>query len=169
MSWNREIQNWMKNGDSKWPKLTKPIGINWIQKVARTIVWGYLSIACSNDQKEREQLVSLDAFFHTQTTLPSRLGQGTILKRITGGKYLVCITPACDCDRPEERINYLYSFLFADRISSNSHINAEEGAVVAVRAADNSSFLLKVSLKPSLSFRIREAALSEDLNLFNPV
>ena len=164
----QEIQDWMVNGDSKWPALTKPKGITWKPEVVRAIAWGYLSVACMNDQEQQTQLVNLDAFFHTQSTLPSRLSQGTVLQRKAGGKYLVCITPTCDCERPEARIDYLYSFLLADRISPDSPINAEEGAVVAVRTVSNGSFLLRVILKPSLSFQIKEAALGDDLNLVNP-
>jgi hypothetical protein len=163
----QEIHDWMGNGASKWPALTKPKGISWKSEVARIIAWGYLSIACRNDQEYREQLVTLDAFFHTQSTMPLRLDQGTILKRKIGGKYLICITPTCDCARPETRINNQYSFLLANRINPDSLIDAEEGSVIAVRSVDNDSFLLRVTLKPSLSFQIKEAALAEDLNLFN--
>lgn len=163
----QEIQAWMENGESKWPTLTKPKGHTWKSEAIRSIAWSYLSIACGNEQEYREQLVSLDAFFHTQSILPSRLGQGTILQRVAGSEYLVCITPSCDCERPK-RIDYRYSFLLADRIPTNSPINAEEGSVIAVRTADNSSFLLRVILKPSLSFQIREVALNVDLNLINP-
>ncbi len=164
----QEIRDWMESGACNWPSLTKPRGISWKQEVARTIVWGYLSIACRNNQKELDQLATLDAFFHTQSTLPSHLGQGTILQRIQDGKYLICITPACDCERPEKRINNLYSFLIADMIELKSPIESAEGAVVAVRTKEKASFLLKVILKPSLSFRIMETSLSSNLNLSNP-
>lgn len=56
--------------------------------------------------------VRLDALFHQQLELPSQLTQGSLVA-YPGDKedrYYLCITPACDADRPEN-IGNLFTFL----------------------------------------------------------
>lgn len=165
----QEIRDWMEKDGSKWPELTKPGGVTWNQDAIKSIIVGYLSEAFNNDLEYMEHFISLDAFFHSQSILPFCLSQGTVLQRRAGGQFLICITPACDCSNPKNRIKFTYTFLQADRISPNSSINkVQEGAVVAIRTKDNDTYLLKVTIRPPLSFRITDAALNGDLKLYNP-
>jgi len=151
-----EIINWMISNDgTKWPTLTEPKGITWDPKSIRTITWAYLSIASENQLTHHKQLLSLDSFFHSQSLLPEKLSQGTILQRVSDNKYLICITPSCDCANPEKRINFQYSFLLAKEINFSKGIPVKEEALLSFRNKNGTSILLEVITKPIVSFLVK--------------
>ncbi len=162
----KEIQDWMGDCRSMWPNLTKPRGIIWKPGVLKTMIGGYLSIACETDLKHQKKLVDLDAFFHSKSDLPPKLDQGTVLID-PAGTYLVCITPTCDCSRPKERIKNCYVFLRANKVNFKKLKNYPEGVVVAVRSKEGLNLLLAVTPNPTFTYRIVNPSLERNLRASN--
>lgn len=157
------LDGWLSSHDTRWPDNLEGASSSapWGNRAKRTLAMNYLSIR-KGVSSPIEKLTDLDALFQCQANLPSNLEQGTVLKTPDDG-FLICITPSCDCSRPE-RIKNCYVFLEAKRIDASTIKNYPEGSVVAIRTKNVGNLLLAVTLKPTFTYKIVDPSLETDLH-----
>jgi len=155
------LEKWMAAPNDCWPLTLEGAKKNttWGKKALRILSMNYLGLR-KGVTSSIETLTDLDVLFQCQANVPSMLEQGTVLQA-SGDNYLICITPACDCNRPE-RINNNYVFLEAKKIDISTLKQHLEGSVVAIRN-EGGNRLLAVTLKPTFTYKINDPELGDTL------
>lgn len=148
------LDEWLETSSINWPEALggEAKGSPWGEKKRQVLAMHYLGVR-KGVNSVTDSLITLDALFQCQANLPSKIEQGTVLRTIDG-KYLICITPACDCERPSTRINNCFMFLEAIKLEKSMIKKSPEGYVVAIRTVDNENMLLGVSPKPTFTYKI---------------
>ena len=156
------LKDWMASSGSSWPDSLRGLnrGDAWPKSTKRILAMNYLGLR-KEVASPIEALIDLDVLFQCQANLPSTLEQGTVLL-VSNNKYLICITPACDCSRPS-RIKHCYVFLEAAKVDISTLKDHPEGTVVALRTKDNGNLLLAVTLNPTFTYKITNPSLESNI------
>ena len=80
---------------------------------------------------------------------------GTVLKH--QDDYLICVTPACDAERPD-KIDHIYCFLRAEKIILEEKKDKKIENYIVIKH-DEKAIPLEVKLKPYLSLYIPDSSI----------
>jgi hypothetical protein len=150
------LDAWLGSSNSRWPENLAGANPPWGKEKRQILAMNYLGVR-KGVKSVADSLIALDALFQCQANLPSRIEQGTVFRTLDD-KFLICITPACDCDRPS-RINNYYMFLEATKLEKTMLKNYHESNVVTIRTKNNEYILLGVSPKPTVTYKISEPSI----------
>ena len=163
----KSLDDWLSSSPLNWPDELAGAskGATWGEKAKKKIAMNYLAVRKGKDSVA-ESLVNLDALFQCQASLPTRIKQGTVFQTASG-KFLICITPACDCERPVNRINNCFMFLQAEKLETSEIKNHFESSVVAIRTVENDYLLLGVLPKPTFTYMLPDSSITKRLKAYS--
>lgn len=158
------LKKWLESGCPDVP-VVKDSDERKHKKNQRAAKWTLISILSNPENQDTEfgfeELLKLDVLFHQRSEIPKHLTQGMIVKK-DDDTYYICVTPLCDAERPEERINCVFSFLSAEPVERVRLVNADQIDPYIVINEDGKPLILKINVKPYFSFSIKNHFISTD-------
>ncbi|GBC59595.1 hypothetical protein DENIS_0534 [Desulfonema ishimotonii] len=167
------ICKWTSNNANcfnEWLKSGCPTTISGLnlkdkdKKEQKSIKLSLLNYLISSNNNPKKAVLKLDALFHQRREVPQKLSQGTVLCA-KKDSYLICVTPACDTERPEDKINYIYCFLTADIVAENRLIQKNRTEPYIILNHNEKTVILKVKLKPYQSLYIPNPEINAENKL----
>lgn len=143
-----------------------PKGASWSKDAVAKVQWEILHAVLHPGSDSSlpslwNPLLSLDALFTQQFQMPTKMTQGTILRR-GNGSYLICTTPLCDAAACDTKVKNLFSFARAEvrKYDALDPFSPAHGYFVIRSESDRSElFVLDMNIKPLVVLKVPDPAI----------